>query len=355
MQRSSAAAQNWTRSASFAVSLPSRCRDITSFSIFSEEGPGPDQLFLTDRNRGGAFCLYSSGRDELPLVMNCPVGKYFDSNWDLIFSAHVFVLTIHCCVSRPTYNPVTSHRYVLDSSFVGNGQVVTGGIDTVLWMYDFAHRGERVRVGGHDGPITSLAHDTTRNVLVTGSADKTVRLFDIRQSVPAMCSSVSGAVLSVNCKGNMFTIATIDNQVHTFDLVSSSSRASLQVSDNTDILRKAVTLDNNGGWAACTGNGNILIGDVDGRHTSCIPRSSSGISDIIVAPEAPLSLFTVNGGRTIGWTECHLSGAVQMCDFPPVDSGAISCTAVHPKGEFFAYTVCDRGSPSNQASIQFVN
>ena len=75
---------------------------------------------------------------------------------------------------------------VLDCCFTDKNHAYSGGLDKVLKCYDFAAQKETI-VGSHDDAIRCVHYCPEVNVIITGSWDKTVKLWDPR--MPACAGS----------------------------------------------------------------------------------------------------------------------------------------------------------------------
>jgi WD40 repeat protein len=111
-------------------------------------------------------------------------------------------------------------------AFSPDGKAVasSGGADVHLWN---PATGDRIKLlPGHQGPVTSVAFGPDPNVLVSGSDDKTVIVWDVAAGKPAYTSppqtqrveAVAAAadgkrVASVNAAGELFVYAPADKKV----------------------------------------------------------------------------------------------------------------------------------------------
>eukprot|EP01040_Poterioochromonas_malhamensis_P021812 gene21812-26401_t len=77
-------------------------------------------------------------------------------------------------------------------------------------------------IGSHDAPIKSIKYLPDRNVVVTGSWDKTLRVWDMRQPNPVAKIQLSDRVYAMDAKGQAAVVGTADRMVHVFDMNSGS-------------------------------------------------------------------------------------------------------------------------------------
>ncbi|XP_041368804.1 mitotic checkpoint protein BUB3-like isoform X2 [Gigantopelta aegis] len=106
---------------------------------------------------------------------------------------------------------------VLDCCFYDPVHSFTGGLDKTLKMYDFNATAETV-VGKHEAPIRCVEYCSDENVIVTGSWDSTVKLWDPR----APCCSGSFAqpdkVYTLAVCGDRLVVGTAGRRVLVWDL-----------------------------------------------------------------------------------------------------------------------------------------
>ncbi|KAF2840733.1 putative nuclear pore complex protein [Patellaria atrata CBS 101060] len=99
-------------------------------------------------------------------------------------------------------------------------QVVSAGADKVARMFDVAS-GQSQVVAQHDDTIRCVAMFTAPsvgNMVVTGSWDKTIKYWDIRQQTPAATVSVQERVYSMSVKEKLLAVATADRYINIIDL-----------------------------------------------------------------------------------------------------------------------------------------
>jgi len=63
--------------------------------------------------------------------------------------------------------------------FTAEDQLATGGSDNVVYHWDLQRRAARYQLVGHTGSVASLACDRGQGVLVSGSFDTTIRLWNL--------------------------------------------------------------------------------------------------------------------------------------------------------------------------------
>ncbi|KAJ8025970.1 Mitotic checkpoint protein BUB3 [Holothuria leucospilota] len=108
-------------------------------------------------------------------------------------------------------------RAVLDCCFHDQTHVFSGGLDNTLKMYDINKNAEET-VGKHDHAIRCVEFCPDVNVLVTGSWDQTVKLWDARISHCAGSFSQPDKVYTLALCGDRLVVGTANRKVLVWDL-----------------------------------------------------------------------------------------------------------------------------------------
>lgn len=105
-----------------------------------------------------------------------------------------------------------------------DGQKVVGaGVDKTARLLDLTANGASAQqVAAHEGPIQSVkffqAPNTNAPMIATGSWDKTVKYWDLRQSTAVASLTCQERVYSMDIKDKLFIIATADQHIHLVNL-----------------------------------------------------------------------------------------------------------------------------------------
>ncbi|GAB4822734.1 hypothetical protein N2152v2_009780 [Parachlorella kessleri] len=102
---------------------------------------------------------------------------------------------------------------VLDAVFENDGVIYTGGLDNAVKRYDF-FAGQEAIVGFHTAPVRCTEWLPGRGLLVTGSWDGTLRLWDPRQP------GGQGLLAKIQLQGKVYTMSASDSRL----VVGSSGR-----------------------------------------------------------------------------------------------------------------------------------
>ena len=96
---------------------------------------------------------------------------------------------------------------VLDCAFYDPTHAWSGGLDQQLKMHDLNTDQENL-VGGHDAPIRCVEYCPEVNVMVTGSWDQTVKLWDPRTPCNAGTFSQPEKVYTLSVSGDRLIVGT---------------------------------------------------------------------------------------------------------------------------------------------------
>jgi cell cycle arrest protein BUB3 len=116
---------------------------------------------------------------------------------------------------RAKYNHKAS---VLACCFSDSAHAFSGGIDRTFKMYEI-NVGTETTLGEHDMTISSVAYSPSSNLLVTGSWDKTVRLWDTRTRDKCIASLTQPErVYTMDVSGNRIIVGTAKRNVWIWDI-----------------------------------------------------------------------------------------------------------------------------------------
>ena len=65
--------------------------------------------------------------------------------------------------------------------FISDDQLASGGSDNLVRIWSLVSGSVLYQLAGHTGSVVALAYDSQAAMLVTGSYDTTMRIWDLRQ------------------------------------------------------------------------------------------------------------------------------------------------------------------------------
>ena len=95
----------------------------------------------------------------------------------------------------------------------------SGGCDGSVRMWNPTQGPTAVQVvGKHDQPIRNMKFLANHNVVVTGSWDKSVRIWDTRSPNAVATLPMSERVYAMDAKGDAIVVGTADRKLHVFNI-----------------------------------------------------------------------------------------------------------------------------------------
>ena len=135
-------------------------------------------------------------------------------------------------------------------------KVFSGGCDNQAKMWDLGSNSQQ-QVAGHDAPIRHMAWIQEMNVLVTGSWDKTLRYWDLRQQTPVHKHDLPERCYALSVNYPLLVVGTAERHIQIFNLQS----APHQVYDSLESPLKYQTRC----IKAFPNRTGYLIGSIEGR------------------------------------------------------------------------------------------
>ncbi|PWO00328.1 WD40 repeat-like protein [Tilletiopsis washingtonensis] len=108
---------------------------------------------------------------------------------------------------------------VLDVVWSKDGsKIISAGADKAARLYD-VQSGQAQQVAAHDAPIKSVRWvDQGAGILATGSWDKTVKYWDMRQPNPVSTAQLAERCYTMDCVWPYLVVGTAERKIQIFDL-----------------------------------------------------------------------------------------------------------------------------------------
>ncbi|XP_005089574.1 mitotic checkpoint protein BUB3 [Aplysia californica] len=158
------------------------------------------------------FKLSNMPNDGISSVKFGPNSKQF-----LLVSSWDDSVRLYDVVADSMRFKYTHSAPVLDCCFYDAVHSFSGGIDKQLKMYDFNSSSDQV-VGTHDAPIRCVEYSPDVNLVITGSWDSTVKLWDPRNPSAVGSLSQPDKVYTMSVCGDSLIVGTAMRRVLVWDL-----------------------------------------------------------------------------------------------------------------------------------------
>ncbi|XP_020906748.1 mitotic checkpoint protein BUB3 [Exaiptasia diaphana] len=158
------------------------------------------------------FKLNEPPDDGISAVKFSPTSVNFllVSSWD----SGVRLYDVQENTMRLKYNHTSA---VLDCCFQDGVHSYSGGLDKTLKMYDFNATQEQI-VGMHEGAIRCVEYCQPLNLIITGSWDKSIKLWDPRQKQCTGTYAQPEMVYSMGLADERLVVGTAGRRVMVWDL-----------------------------------------------------------------------------------------------------------------------------------------
>lgn len=173
----------------------------------------------TDKDLAGDIVINNAAEDSISDIAFSPQQDFLFSvaSWDN--KIRIWDVQGGASQGRAQYEhaaPVLCTRWSLDGS-----KVASGGCDNAVKIFDVAS-GQSQQLGTHSGPVKSLRFvqcgPTNQECLVTGSWDKTLKYWDLRQQQPISTVMLPDRVYSMDSKAKLLVVGTANRNISIIDL-----------------------------------------------------------------------------------------------------------------------------------------
>ncbi|KAF2759432.1 WD40 repeat-like protein [Pseudovirgaria hyperparasitica] len=289
--------------------------------------------------------------DSISALAWSSAGDYLSaSSWD----KKTYVYQVQAGVSSGL-TTITHEKPALDTCWSSDGtKVFSAGADKAVFMVDMNNMGQgQKQVAAHDDTISCVRILVVngKDMLVTGSWDKTIRYWDLTSSTPQAQVTVAERVYTMDTKNNLLVVGTADRWIEVFDVSSNPSVPVKKLQSPLKWQTRVVSCFNDAsGYAVGSIEGRCAIQYVkdsdSGSNFSfkCHRQNDTNNRDVAkVYSVNCISFHPVHGT----FSTAGADGTFHFWDkdakhrlkgYPEV-GGTISATAFNRNGEIFAYAV----------------
>ncbi|RYP60082.1 hypothetical protein DL770_010064 [Monosporascus sp. CRB-9-2] len=261
---------------------------------------------------------------------------------------------------------------VFDCDWAKDGtMILAGGADKKVHLLH-APTGQQATVGSHEAPIRGVRFvevpGSNAPIIATGSWDKTVRFWDMRQPTPLAALACKERVYSMDAKARLLVVATAERHVHLVDLRSPTTFLRTTESPLRHQTRAATVFPDGKGWGLASIEGRcaiVALDEKDSRFTftfRCHREQPDrgvtkvwAVNDVQFHPTRPTVFTTAGSDGTFHFWDRVARSRLKTY---PSTGAAITSTRFNRDGSLFAYAVgydwsmgCARNSPEIQTKL----
>ncbi|CAH7673536.1 WD40-repeat-containing domain protein [Phakopsora pachyrhizi] len=237
---------------------------------------------------------------------------------------------------------------VLEVIWSGDGtKIISGGCDRAARAFDVS-TGQATQVAAHEAPIRKLAWLDINGqcLLATGSWDKTLKYWDLRQSTPALSVTLPERIYTMDTVFPLMVVGTAARKIHIYHLSNPSVEYKSLDSPLKWQTRCIACFNDAQGYAVGSIEGRVAIQHVEDKQTAnnfsfkCHRKDSPTAGTRLTSTSSSPQVWAVND---IKFHKQHGTFATAGSD------GVCFVFAIKSKKKFIAFD--NRGGPITSVSF----
>jgi mRNA export factor len=144
--------------------------------------------------------------------------------------------------------------------------VFSGGCDKKVIAWDLGST-KNLQVGVHDAPVNFVTWFAPQKAVLSGSWDKSLRYWDLRQPTPALKIDLPERLYSADVKGQLGIFGTADRKILIFDMAKPQTPFRTVDSPLKFQTRVVRAWPNGGGFAAGSIEGRVAMHAIEQSQT----------------------------------------------------------------------------------------
>lgn len=197
--------------------------------------------------------LSASPEDSISTVKFGASGHLLASSWDKSVRLYDIKKDVELCKYSHQASVLTC-CFDTDSS-----HSFSGGLDEDLITCDLATQKTEI-IGAHNNPIQSVEYSSERNLVFTGSWDKTMKAWDPRSNTSEVSSQeLNGKVYSMSLRTNKLVIGTSERQIYIFDVRNLGQPAEVRESPLKHVIRCVKCHPDGSGYIVTSIEGRVAV------------------------------------------------------------------------------------------------
>lgn len=160
-------------------------------------------------------------------------GQFFSVSRDKVLRKHY--------LESEEVDSVVAHTASISSVLVFNGVVFTGAMNGSLKIWDAAHLTLIREIKAHASNIKSMVYIASRNILVSGSEDRSIKYWDIDTGLSLKTIVTRSKINVLELLGNTLIVASENGTISLFNALSGEQLSTINAHQNPILALKKIS------------------------------------------------------------------------------------------------------------------